>query len=272
MKYTIIYVFGPKRCQSKYDSNVQLDKDNHEWVKIGQTNIDNIDLVSNDIKKVIYQKAFERINTEARTGIPETCRLYDVFVFPANDKKVDDQIRNLLCNDIHTLENSKDNNKDIEEGDIKAGNEFVYGSSKSYIKHAVKAYISDVLNNATADMLPVIQQCNMFNTLEITDDNDDICDIDDTADHKRKSNIQFDMYLQIDDIVELWNGKQQITDKNGIVITAKYLGNNKFESYDGNPGTASGLASFYLQSMNIRAHRVRGSYHWKYNGTFLADL
>lgn len=54
MKRTIIYVFGPKRLSSHYISNIELNREDGGWLKIGQTSED-------DDNKDKLDSAMERI-------------------------------------------------------------------------------------------------------------------------------------------------------------------------------------------------------------------
>ncbi len=133
MKRTIIYVFGPKRLCSQYFSNGEMDQQVGGWLKIGKTS-------ENDANKNKWDSAISRVNQETHTGIPEVCKLYDVFEYPEMCGNVDDQIRDLLTNDLYDLECSKVHNKGIEEFDIKAGREFVYGVTRNQVLNAVAKF------------------------------------------------------------------------------------------------------------------------------------
>jgi len=133
-KRTIIYIFGPKRFAKQYNSNNEkLSKDNGGWLKIGQTDA--------DISIDKWDASMKRIIGEVRTGIPETCRLYDTFEFPSTGEKIDDIIRHILTSDMYELENSMANNKLINDPrEIRAGQEFIYNASRNNILNAVAKY------------------------------------------------------------------------------------------------------------------------------------
>lgn len=138
MKRTIIYVFGPKRLASRYFSNMELNREEGGWLKIGQTS-------ETDGNKDKWDSAMGRINQEVRTGIPEVCQLFDVFEYPEMSGKVDDRIRDLLTNDLYDLECSKVHNQDVEKYEIKAGREFVYGVTRNQVLNAIAKFERDLI-------------------------------------------------------------------------------------------------------------------------------
>lgn len=167
-KITIIYVFGPKKCYEDYQNNICLDTDG-TWVKIGQTNItcnlsdfDDISCLKNDI----YNKSLYRIKQEVRTGIPVITKLYDAYIFPHESRKTDGEIRDILCKELYSLENSKANNKNLEDGDIPAGEEFVYGVCKKNIQNAINNYVSIALLRCDKNH-ELSYNCNKFNNFMI---------------------------------------------------------------------------------------------------------
>lgn len=138
MKRTIIYVFGPKRLSSRYFSNMELNREDGGWLKIGQTS-------ETDDYKDKWDKAIERISQESHTGIPEVCQLFDVFEYPELSGKVDDRIRNLLTNDLYNLECSKIHNQGLNKYEIKAGYEFVYGVTRNQVLNAIAKFERDLI-------------------------------------------------------------------------------------------------------------------------------
>jgi hypothetical protein len=139
MKRTIIYVFGPKRLASDYQNGSEVPA-SHEhadvtnWLKIGLTTTEDDSLDKWDAAK-------NRICQEARTGIPETCVILDVFEYPHLEGKADDEIRRLMTEDVYKFANSKANNGLIENKyEIKAGQEFVYGASRSHVLAAIAKF------------------------------------------------------------------------------------------------------------------------------------
>jgi hypothetical protein len=162
MKRTIIYVFGPKRLSKKYYSNGEMILEEGGWLKIGKTSVEDINANKWDV-------AVSRISQETRTGIPEVCKLYDVFEFPYKDVNVDDEIRKILAEDIYQLETSKHHNRGIEEYEIKAGREFVYGVKRSQLFNAVAKYERDLMlehyqMNNFEDVIKMVKQNNTIET------------------------------------------------------------------------------------------------------------
>ena len=139
MKRTIIYVFGPKRLASEYQNGneapvSQEHTDVTNWLKIGLTTTEDDTLDKWDAAK-------NRIDQEARTGIPETCQILDVFEYPFLSGKPDDEVRRLMTEDVYKFANSKANNGLIENKyEIKAGQEFVYGASRSHVLAAIAKF------------------------------------------------------------------------------------------------------------------------------------
>ena len=77
---TIVYVFGPEQCGKKYLDNDVLTREAMEWIKIGQTDFNgNIDEATPEMLK---EQSMKRIKQEVKTGIPVSCMIYDVFIFP----------------------------------------------------------------------------------------------------------------------------------------------------------------------------------------------
>ena len=87
----------------------------------------------------------ERINQESRTGIPEVCQLFDVFEYPELSGKVDDRIRNILTNELYSLECSKVHNQGLNKYEIKAGCEFVYGVTRNQVLNAIAKFERDLI-------------------------------------------------------------------------------------------------------------------------------
>lgn len=150
MKRTIIYVFGPKRLASDYQNGSeksvsQESNDVTNWLKIGLTTTENDTLDKWDAAKT-------RIDQEARTGIPETCQILDVFEYPFLSGKPDDEVRRLMTDDVYSLANSKANNGLIENKyEIKAGQEFVYGATRSHVLAAIAKFERNLMVKAYND-------------------------------------------------------------------------------------------------------------------------
>jgi hypothetical protein len=121
---TIIYVFGPKESWQDYLRGMAVP-----WLKIGQTRC--------KLNEDKWQGAATRVRAEKHTGIPVTCRFYEVFSYPFRAGALDTDFRAILTADMFNLANSIDNNKQITDPyEIKAGNEFVYNVTRSQILNA----------------------------------------------------------------------------------------------------------------------------------------
>ena len=162
MKRTIIYVFGPKRLESLYYSNNELEQKDGGWLKIGQTS-------SDDDAKDKCDVAIDRIRQEVKTGIPEVCKLLDVFEYPEQKGQIDNTIRNLLTDDIYNLECSKAHNKTVKENEIKAGREFVYGATRSQVFSAVAKFERDlILQNYGKDGFDTLMSFILKNSTDVS--------------------------------------------------------------------------------------------------------
>lgn len=239
-QYTIVYVFGPTRCKSAYLDDEILDRTKGEYVKIGKADFDG------DLKECteesVRNTAINRCSQESKTGIPDWCDIYDTFIFPQKDgQDVDNIIRNLLCNDVYSLDNSKDESRKMK-GDIKPGKEFVYGVSRNHIKHAVESYCFQLVVNADIDKLNEIQTICKYNA-NISDTEEDEVE-DEKKDIKTRKNRDINMILSSGDIVYLTNcrnkGKEVFFE--GKQIHAEYVGNKKFRFDKEEPMFASKLA------------------------------
>ncbi|MBQ9138362.1 MAG: hypothetical protein IJX65_06995 [Alistipes sp.] len=238
-QYTIVYVFGPTRCKDAYFNDEILDRTKGEYVKIGKADFDG-DLKS-CTEESIKKTAVIRCSQESKTGIPDWCDIYDTFIFPQKDgQDVDNIIRNLLCNDVYSLDNSKDECKKMK-GDIQPGREFVYGVSRNHIKHAVESYCFQLIVNADEDSLNEIQTICKFNAI-ISDTEDD--EVEDEKDIKTRRTRNINMILSSGDIVYLTNSRNKFQEVriNGEQITAEYIGNKKFRFANEEPMSASNLA------------------------------
>lgn len=239
-QYTIVYVFGPTRCKDSYIDGAILDRAKGEYVKIGKTDFDG------DLKEcteeTIRKTAITRCSQESKTGIPDWCDIYDTFIFPQKDgQDVDNIIRNLLCNDVYSLDNSKDESQKMK-GDIKPGKEFVYGVSRNHIKHAVESYCFQLIVNSDTEKLIDIQTICKYNG-NISDTEEDNLE-NETKDIKARKNRDINTILTNGDIVYLTNSrnKNQAVCIGGVQIKAEYVGNKKFKFADKEPMFASKLA------------------------------
>lgn len=181
----IIYVFGPKRLRDNYMADKQLGtKDVFGYVKVGETTADNGDSDKWDV-------AYDRVNKESKTGIPETCCLYDVFEYPYIDDitsgRMDDSVRRILTQDMYSLENSKENNKSVnkDEYEINAGVEFIYGVTRKQVLNAIAKFERDLIldfydnkPNEIQQLLEMIKQNIKACQPEDNEDNDDATDDD----------------------------------------------------------------------------------------------
>ena len=275
--YTIVYVFGPAHCEEKYHNDELLTREAGEWVKIGQTGFTgDIDQTTPEILKYA---AMKRIAVEIKTGIPVVSKLYDVFIFPSQKYKIDDLLRNRLCNEIYEgIENSMQINKEIDKEDkfiIKAGQEFVYGIRKRNIKYAVQSYDHDLLVKALSDedeeQIKLMEKICRSNDIDITNNDEEE---DNVALTKRKPKLDLNMILQVGDKVVLTSdgSNKVVKDENGEAIIASYLGDNVFEC-KGEKGRSSYFAKKFL---NMYAEKslitVNGNEYWTYNGQKLASL
>ncbi|MBR5281886.1 MAG: hypothetical protein IKU22_03800 [Alistipes sp.] len=239
-QYTIVYVFGPTRCKDAYLDDEILDRAKGEFVKIGKADFNGnlAECTEESVKKA----AVSRCSQESRTGIPDWCDIYDTFIFPQKDgQDVDNIIRNLLCNDVYSLDNSRDESREMK-GDIKPGKEFVYGVSRNHIKHAVESYCFQLIVNAESDKLNEIQTICKYNA-NISDTKEDEVE-DEKKDIKTRKNRDINMILSIGDIVYLtnWRNKGKAVCIDGKQIQAEYIGNKKFKYDEKEPMFASKLA------------------------------
>ena len=160
---SLIYIFGPKRLWQDYLQGKPIS-----WVKIGKHDC-------NDGEDK-WTSAVKRINSISHTGIPEPSRLYEVFAYPHQKGNYDDDFRNILTQELYTINNSKTNNRLIDDPfEIKAGKEFVYDVNRDQIRNAKKVYERDLMLKFDKSLLPVLQdmilanQINPFDELEVAD-------------------------------------------------------------------------------------------------------
>lgn len=237
--YTIVYVFGPTRFKQDYLDNKVLNRETGGYVKIGKTDFDgSIEQCTEDVLK---KTAIARCSQEAKTGISDWCDIYDTFIFPKlKGENIDDIIRRLLCNDVYSLANSKAELKECR-GDIKPGNEFVYGASRNHIKHAIEAYCYQLVVNCAKEELFEIQQICKINNITL----DDIEDGDNNTKLQPKKNRDIDLIVSPGDVVYLIdsrNKNQAVCDSTGKQIEAIYIGGKKFQYKDEDPKFSSKLA------------------------------
>lgn len=139
MERTIIYVLGPKRFEKDYRSNIALNIEFGGWLKIG--------LTTKDTSEDKWDVAKSRCNQESRTGLCETCKIFDVFEYPKLGGKPDDEIRRILSDEIYELNTSRKNNSLVDDTqyEVKAGREFVYGASRKHIISAVAKFERNII-------------------------------------------------------------------------------------------------------------------------------
>jgi hypothetical protein len=270
--YTIVYVFGPEQCEEKYFKDEVLSREAGEWVKIGETSYrGNLDEVTEDSMK---DRAMIRIKNESRTGLPVTSKIYDVFIFPYK-VKTDDLIRRRLSREMYNLENSMQNNMQLGEDKytIPAGQEFVYGVSRSQIKYAVQSFDHDLLTDPdNADHIgDIIKICNNNNKIiqkESQEEDENV------AMSKRKPNLNLDMILsEGDEVILTEDGDSKVVlDESGEPIKAKYIGSNKFECRE-ETGRSSYFAKIFLNKYAGKDFKtVNGNEYWTFNGKKLTSL
>lgn len=255
--YTIVYVFGPTRFKQDYLDNKILNRDNGGYVKIGKTDYDGD--IDNCTPILLKETAIERCSQEAKTGISDWCDIYDVFLFPKVERSnIDDIIRNLLCNDIYSLDNSKAESKECY-GDIKPGKEFVYGVSRNHIKHAIESYCYQLVVNASQMKLEEIQTICKLNNI-IDEDNDD----NETTQTRKNRDIE--MILSPGDIVYLIDGRDKgkmVMDSNQHQVEATYIGDKKFQYKDEEPKFGSKLALELIEKFTYHKYNsINGNSCW----------
>lgn len=240
--YTIVYVYGPTRCKKAYFENSVLNRENGEFVKIGKT--DYTGKLDDLSEEKLKQEAIKRY-ASPKTGNPDWCDIYQTFIFPKSNQNIDDVIRNILCNDIYNLANSKDEKKE-KKGDIEPGREFVYGVSRNHIKHAIESYSFSLFAHADKADLEMLQKMAEYNAMMNEDDEEDGAQ-DNTPLKKRQkgSNRDINMVLSPGDVVFLTNardGNNEVKDADGKRIEATYVGNKRFRYQNDDPKFGSKLA------------------------------
>ncbi|MBR6964437.1 MAG: hypothetical protein IKH86_12550 [Prevotella sp.] len=273
--FTIVYVFGPMQCEDKYFNDDIISLKDNEWIKIGETSTKvNLDDLISDYDRV-KDEAMPRVKNEPRTGIPFPSKIYDVFIFPYRPK-TDDKIRNRLCHDLYEIDNSMQINKELrkEKHIIPSGQEFVYNVQRSKIKYAVQSIDHDLIAQEKDEekLKQLIKMCQ-FNDINLNSD------AEETEKEKekgiRKANLDLDKVFENDEnaIIVLRNGKgEEVVDTFGEKITAKYIGDNKFECR-GDISRTSPLAKKYLnQYAGMNLTTVNGNEYWYYKGQKLSSL
>ena len=275
--FTIVYVFGPEQCEEKYFNDEILSREAGEWVKIGETGYQgDIETITDEI---LRKEALSRIRQESRTGIPVTSVLYDVFIFPYKSH-TDDDIRDILCKEIYEMENSRQINRELEEGKIPAGKEFVYGVRRRNIKFAVQSFDHDLIakaydsDDADSQIKVLSKICYCNNVIIKKEEN--FSDENNTALLQRKPRLDLDLIFNDEErefIVILTDGSgNEVKDENGEAITARYIGGNMFECKE-ESGRSSYFAKKYLNmyaGKNLQT--VNGNEYWTYNGQKLTSL
>lgn len=140
MKRLIIYVLGPKRKEDDYNNNRQMTVESGGWLKIGLARTEDDSIDKWDIAK-------QRCDGTAKTGLCETCKLFDVFEYPDIPGNQDDVVRKILSDEIYELNTSRKNNEFVDDSqyEIKAGREFVYGASRKHIISAIAKFERDLM-------------------------------------------------------------------------------------------------------------------------------
>lgn len=278
--FTLVYVFGPKRCKEKYENDQILDRQIGEWVKIGETSIDKS--LEEITPELMLNAACARCSQESHTGIAELSCIYDVFIFPYK-LKTDDKIRKLLCNDIYTLENTFNANRNLAEGEIAPGKEFVYGVCRNNIKHAVESFDHKLIVDAEDEDIKMIRTLCRINDISIENGAEDDAEDQELrpvgASRQGGKRRMLDTLLEKGDIVTLTSdGHTIVTDDEGEPITAIYSGNNKFECR-GELKTSSYLAKQYINlyaydrnGQKREVNTINGNAYWTIEGKRLIDL
>ncbi len=276
--FTIVYVFGPEMCEDKYMDNKVLQLESMEWVKIGQTDfVGNIDDATPEMLK---EQSMTRIKREVKTGIPMTCKIFDVFLFPKiiedgikKNVKIDNLIREKLCTKLYDIKNSMQINKEVraDNSRIQAGDEFVYGASRPQILYAVQSYDHELFEKDEYDinMLAKICRCNNKDINGGTQDDDN----ERLTSRTRKPILDLNRILEVGDVVILTNSSgDEIVDENGEPFTATYVGDNKFNCRNV-VKRSSPLALKYLNQYGGKnLSTVNGNEYWRYNGRKLTEL
>ena len=275
-KFTIVYVFGPEQCEDKYFSDQMISLKDNEWVKIGETKYEGeLDSLRAD-PDVVIKAAMKRIKDESRTGIPFPSRIFDLFIFPYK-VKTDNKIRTRLCQDLYEIDNSKQMNRERREdkSSIPAGEEFVYNVQRSKIKYAVQSIDHDLISDEEMDeeqLHQIIKICR-FNNINLDNDAEESEKERETG--TRRKNLDLDLvFAEIEDAeVVLKNSKgEDVVDNEGMPVTAKYIGDNKFECR-GDIGRSSSLAKKYLNDYaGMKLTTVNGNEYWYYKGKKLTSL
>lgn len=239
--YTIVYVYGPTRCKIAYFENSVLNRENGEFVKIGKT--DYTGKLDDLSEEKLKQEAIKRY-AGSKTGNPDWCDIYQTFIFPKSNQNIDDVIRNILCNDIYNLANSKDEKK-VKKGDIEPGREFVYGVSRNHIKHAIESYSFSLFAHADKEDLEMLQKMAEYNAMVNEDDEDNTQEEGSTMKSQKRCNRDINLVLSPGDIVYLKNARDsnlEVMDSKGNRVEATYLGNKRFQYKDEEPKFSSKLA------------------------------
>ena len=207
--------------------------------------------------------ALKRVKAESRTGIPVAAKIYDVFIFPHKNKNIDKIIRQRLCAELYSLENSAENNKQIDDKEtIKAGEEFVYGATRSQIKYAVQSYDHDLIVNSNEKEIKLLAQICKCNDIDInTNDEEEQGQIL----VKRRPKLDLDTILELGAEIELTKLDGTPLIINNESIKATYVGGNKINCR-GEIKCTTPLARKYLNQ------KVSGNECWRYNGEKLSHL
>lgn len=229
---------------------------------------------------MLKEQSMSRIKNEPKTGIPRTCIILDVFIFPKvivngiqKNVNIDDLIREKLCTKLYVIENSKQINKEVrsDKSRIQAGDEFVYGASRSQILYAVQSYDHELfrIEDYDINMLATICRCNNKDINSGAQDDDNVP----MASRSRNPALDLNRILNEGDEVVLTNvSGETIIDERGLPITAKYVGNNKFNCRD-EVKRSSPLALHYLNKYGGKnLSTVNGNDYWRFNGQKLSSL
>lgn len=264
--YKAIYVYGRKEDQENYKNDKPVS-----FAKIGQT-ITKCKSIDELTAEHIKQDALKRCKEQTRTAMPFVCKIFDIFISPNiknTSEKDDDKIRNILCNDIYNINNSKKDNCDLDPDDIAAGTEFVYNVKRSNIIHAIESYDHMFFTECDAEDLSEIQKICQINSRGLDENIDDLSN---DADEKnvplttQRGKNEYSFYkagLKDGDTIVLRNNNA----KTATVINeyeVKYVDEDGVEH-------VGGINDITMIASNL-SYRVYGMKHWNFDGTMIADL
>lgn len=272
--YSVVYVYGPTRFKENYLNDIPSSRDEGGYLKIGMTSV-SVDMCNPDSKidSMVYEAVLRRCRSQTNTGIPDWCSVYDSFVFPKTNKKIDDEIRNILCNQLYSFENSRN---EAMKGDIRPGNEYVYGACRKHIKYTIFNYsYSLFVDSFTANFEELKRLCS-YNEQRFDDKDDSSDGIEqylqsynvgaDLVSRCKYERRALDKILMPGDVVYLtdFSNKNTPVMYNGKQVEAIYCSNNKFSFENCNPEASSSLACRLINKFcNKDAKKISGNDCWE---------